>query len=157
MKHRIEEREKIRFIGKRFFISLANGLNYTEIPAIWDGFPKESIAELAAMTDSEPSGVVGLFADKHDGGFDFWIASATTKPCLGHYEVIEIPAATWAIFEAKGPCPASIQDAFRRVYSDWFPNSEYLRVQIPEIEWFAQGDPTSEDYICEAWVPVVRK
>ncbi|MCL2124889.1 MAG: GyrI-like domain-containing protein [Oscillospiraceae bacterium] len=157
MKYRIEERTEMRFVGQRFFVSLEGGLDYTEIPAIWNGFPQESIAELECLVDSEPTGVVGLFADKHDNGFDFWIAAATTKTCPAHCEVITIPASMWAIFEAKGPCPAAIQDTFARVYSEWFPTVDYLRIQIPEIEWFSQGDPTSEDYICEAWVPIVKK
>lgn len=163
MKYRITESAGFRLVGCKFPVSVEGGLNYDEIPAIWNSLPKETFDELFALSDSEPTGVLGVFGEKHYNGseytgFDYWIAASTGKPCPENYGVIDIPAATWAVFEAKGPAPGSIQDVFKRLYSEWFQSAEYeRRWDVYEIEWFSIGIPSSDSYICEAWVPVVKK
>ncbi len=159
MKYRIEERDGIRFVGRKYFISGEGGKDFTVVPSFWENLPKETYTELESLSDCIPDGVVGLFAKKHDNGFDYWIAAATTKPCPEHYEVVEFPAAKWIVFEAKGPLPGSIQETFMQVYSEFFVNSTVYarRQEVYEIEWFSKGDTSSDSYISEAWVPVVQK
>ena len=157
MNYRIEEKGKIRLVGVKKFISPADVVPQKIIPEWWDEMPLGTYTELKRLSDSEPSGVVGLFADKHDRGFDYWFAASTTKACPEHLETIEIPPSTWAIFEVIGPMPDAVQETFRLIYAEWFPGSDYERIQIPEIEWFSDGDSKSEDFRCEVWVPVVRK
>jgi AraC family transcriptional regulator len=155
MKYRIEDQSAMRLVGCKFFVSLANGLNYMDIPALWANLSKETFDELRGLSDSRPTGVLGVFGEKHDNGFDYWMAASTTKPCPPHFEVIDIPAAKWAIFEGKGALPDSVQDIFKRLYTEWFPNAEYeRRWEVYELEWFSEGDTRSADYICEGWVPV---
>ena len=159
MKYRIEDRDGIRLIGCKHFISASVEMNYKKIPSLWDDLPQETFDELKSLSDSEPTGVLGVFAKKHDNGFDYWMAASTTKPCPEHFEILEIPPARWMIIEAKGALPNSIQDVFKRLYAEWFPAStEYARRQeVYEIEWFSDGDTNSDSYICEAWVPVIEK
>jgi AraC family transcriptional regulator len=158
MKYRIEDKGPMRLVGCKFFVSLENGLNYSTIPGLWDDLARETFEELNSLSDSRPYGVLGVFGEKHDNGFDYWMAASTTKPCPPHYQTVNIPAAKWAIFEGKGALPGSIQNIFKRLYTEWFPNSEYeRRWDIFELEWFSDGDAESDDYICEGWVPVVKK
>ena len=89
MKYHVEERDAIRFVGKKFFIpaqstALAEGVGVGTVPALWDNFPKDLFDKLDAMSDCIPESVVGVFGEKHfEGdkylGFDYWIAAATTK------------------------------------------------------------------------------
>ena len=158
MKYRIEEKKAIRLVGQKAFISLDGGLDYRDIPKLWKDLPKETFDELYALSDGEPTHVVGVFGEKHDNGFDYWIAATTTKPCPPQYEEVNIPAAKWAIFDVKGVMPGSIQGFFQRLYTDWFPAAEYERNwDVYEMEWFSDGDPDSEDYECAGWVPVFKK
>ena len=163
MRYRITESAGFRLAGVKFPVSVKNGTDYNVIPSIWNSVPKETFDRLLSLSDSEPTGVLGVFGEKHYNGsvytgFDYWIAASTTKPCPDDFGVIDIPAATWAVFEAKGPLPGSIQDVFKRLYSEWFATAEYARRwDVYEIEWFSIGIPTSSGYICEAWVPVVKK
>ena len=156
MNYRIENKESTRLVGQKAFISMENGLDYRDIPALWDKLPKATFDELYAMSDGEPSHVVGVFGEKHDNGFDYWIAAVTSKPCPQHFEVVEIPAAQWAIFEVKGKMPDAIQNFFKRLYAEWFISADYSRNwDVYELEWFSDGDPQSEDYKCAGWVPVL--
>jgi Uncharacterized protein conserved in bacteria len=158
MKYRIENREGIRLVGFKSFISLENGLDYRDIPALWKKLSSETFDELFNLSDSEPTNVVGIFGEKHDNGFDYWIAASTTKPCPPQYEEVTIPAAKWAIFEVTGAMPDSIQDFFKRLYTEWFPEAEYTRNwEVYEMEWFSHADSSSDAYICEGWVPVFAK
>ena len=158
MNYRIEDRAGIRLVGCKSFVSLENGLDYRDIPALWDNLPKEVFDELYALSDSEPTHVVGVFGEKHDNGFDYWIAAATTKPCPPQFEIVTIPAAKWAIFDITGAMPGSIQDFFKRLYTEWFPQAEYTRNwEVYEMEWFSDGDPSSDAYECAGWVPVFEK
>ena len=158
MKYRIEDRDEIRLIGQKWFISLDNGLDYRDIPALWDKLPKATFDELYSLSNREPTHVVGIFGEKHDNGFDYWIAAATSRPCPPHFEVVNIPASKWAIFDVAGAMPDSIQDFFRRLYTKWFPDAEYTRNwEVYEMEWFSDGDPKSADYKCAGWVPVFLK
>ena len=169
MKYHVEERDAIRFVGKKFFIpaqstALAEGVGVGTVPALWDNFPKDLFDKLDAMSDCIPESVVGVFGEKHfEGdkylGFDYWIAAATTKECPEEFEVVEDPPAKWLVFDAQGPMPSSIQNIFGELYGSFFPNSQrYTRNwEVYEIESFTKGDPTRDTYISHAWVPVLEK
>jgi AraC family transcriptional regulator len=158
LKHRIEDRDGIRIVGLRFYISAEDLKNKMAVATLWNSLPQDTFNELKSLSDSAPTGVIGVFGEKRDGGFDYWIGASTTKQCPERYETIAIPPAKWIIFEAKGALPDSIQGVFGRLYSEWFAASEYARRwEVYELEWFTDGDVNSDSYICEAWVPVVEK
>ena len=150
MKYRIEKREPIRLVGLKYFISPASGDPRKTIPNLWYDLTIGKYIELRQLSDGVPDAVVGLFADKHDGGFDYWIAAVTTKECPENFDTIVIPSSTWAVFEIVGPIPDAVQETFRLIYDEWFPSCEYARIQIPEIEWFSDGDLKSDGFYSEA-------
>lgn len=158
MQYRMETHDAMRLVGCRFFVSLDNGLDYSYIPGLWDALPKETFDALKSLNDSSPSGVLGVFGEKHDNGFDYWMAASTTKPCPPQFQVIHIPASKWAIFTGKGALPDAVQNIFKRLYTEWFPQADYTRRwEVFELEWFADGDQRAADVTCEGWVPVVEK
>ncbi len=162
MIYHIEERDAIRFVGLKFFVqtNIETGMpDPKTVSGFWDNLSKEDFEKLNSMSDSLPSSVVGVFGEKHDNGFDYWIAAATTMPCPKDYAVVEIPATKWLVIQAKGPNPSAIQSAFRNVYINYFPNSKkYTRCwDIYEIESFSDGDASAEDYIAYGWVPIHEK
>ncbi|MNP55404.1 Bacterial transcription activator, effector binding domain [compost metagenome] len=53
--------------------------------------------------------------------------------------------------------PNSIQDLWKRVYSEWLPQSSYELIPTYAIEYYTEGDIKSEDYISEVWIPVKEK
>ena len=124
---------------------------------MWANLPKEKLTEILALSNGEPSGVLGVCADMYNDGFDYWIAAATTKPCPQEFQALNVPACTWAIFETTGPMPGAIQELFTRIFSEWLPTSGYEHAPAPEIEWYSDGDTSSATYKSAVWVPIIKK
>lgn len=91
------------------------------------------------------------------GEFDHYIGVATTKECPAEFTQLVVPASTWAVFEAIGPFPDTLQDVWGRIYSEWFPTSNYEQIEGPEILSIGSKDLTSPTVKCEIWIPVLKK
>ncbi|NUU78122.1 GyrI-like domain-containing protein [Paenibacillus xylanilyticus] len=62
---------------------------------------------------------------------------------------IEIPAAQWTVFEADELAPEAIQQLWKYIMSEWFPNTSYKHAGIPKLEVYrGQGEPP------QVWIPV---
>ena len=162
MIYHIEERDNMRFVGLRYFVPTGeDGLSPDKdlVPSFWRTLPEDDYAALSSLSDCIPCGVVGIFAKKHDGGFDYWIAAATTESCPPRYEVVEIPPAKWIVFQTDAPLPEAIQSVFFDVYTKFFPNSQrYVRNwDVYELEVFLSNPLLDKDCVSEAWVPVLEK
>jgi hypothetical protein len=73
------------------------------------------------------------------------------------YRINEISARTWAIFKCKGAMPDAIQDLWHRIYSEFFPTSDYVPKNEMDFEAYPDGDMSSSDYESEIWVAVEKK
>lgn len=157
MNYKIVEKEEMHIIGFKKWFSTENDQQLQEIPKMWDSITegmREKITEL-----SNNDGVIGLCADMYDGGFDYWIGCMSDKSCPQEFEEMTIPASTWAVFEVIGairPLPNSMQDIWKRIYSEWLPNSGYEHAMIPEIEYYSLGDNMAPNYRSEIWIPVKK-
>ena len=157
MNYRVEEKESFRVVGVKESASTVDGVNFKKIPQMWADLPKETFMEILALSDRDPSGVLGVCADMDEDCFDYWIAAATGAPCPPGLASLEIPACTWAVFEATGPMPGAIQELFSRIYTEWLPTSGYEHAPAPDIEWYSDGDMGSSGYKSAVWIPLLKK
>lgn len=158
MNYRIEKKDKIRVVGIKKWFSTKDNEQFKEIPKMWDNLSIETCETIRNLSPDKQ--VVGLCGDMYNEGFDYWIGTFTDKPCPEGMEEIEIKESSWAIFEVIGamrPVPTKMQEVWNRIYSEWLPNSGYDHAQLPEIEYYTNGDNTSENYKSEIWIPVVAK
>ncbi|WP_226604564.1 AraC family transcriptional regulator [Bacillus cereus] len=162
MNYRIEEKEPFRIIGitKRVPI-VFNGVN-EEIASMWKSLNPESIQTLKSLSSIEPTGIISASTNfsegrmEEKGEFDHYIGVATTKDCPEQFKQLEVAASTWAIFEAVGPFPDALQNVWGRIYSEWFPSSNYELAEGPEILWNEQKDISSPNFKSEIWIPVLK-
>ena len=155
MNYKILKKEEIHIIGFKKWFSTENDGQLKEIPKMWDSVTEELKNKITALSNND--GVVGLCADMYDGGFDYWIGCMSDKECPEDLEEITIPASSWAVFEVIGsmrPLPNAIQEIWKRIYSEWFPNFSYEHAMLPEIEYYSSGDMMADDYRSEIWIPV---
>ena len=155
MNYKILKKEEIHIIGFKKWFSTENDGQLKEIPKMWDSVTEELKNKITALSNND--GVVGLCADMYDGGFDYWIGCMSDTECPEDLEEITIPASSWAVFEVIGsmrPLPNAIQEIWKRIYSEWFPNSSYEHAMLPEIEYYSSGDMMADDYKSEIWIPV---
>lgn len=158
MNYKIVKKEEMHIIGFKKWFSTENDSQMTEIPKMWDAVTDEMKRRITGLSNNE--GVVGLCADMYEGGFDYWIGCMSDKECPDDLEEMTIPATYWAVFEVIGsmrPLPNAMQDIWKRIYSEWLPNSGYEHAMLPEIEYYSAGDMMAEDYRSEIWIPVKKK
>jgi AraC family transcriptional regulator len=160
MKYRIIEKEAFRICGitKRVPI-VFNGVN-PEIASMWQSLDMDRINKMKELSNIEPSGLISASTNfpegrmEEKGELDHYIGAATTKECPEELSQLEVSASTWAVFEAVGPFPETLQNIWGRIYSEWFPSSGYEQTEGPEILWNEHKDVTSPTFKSEIWIPV---
>ncbi|GAB1806166.1 MULTISPECIES: AraC family transcriptional regulator [Priestia] len=163
MNYRIEEKEAFHIVGIKERVPIIfHGVN-PKIAAMWESLNDETVRKLKELSNVIPLGLLSAslnFSEgrmEEKGQLDHYIGVATTKDCPNHLVQLEVPAGTWAVFEAVGPFPETLQDVWGRIYSEWFPSSNYEQVEGPEILWNEHKNVTSPTFKSEIWIPVLKK
>lgn len=163
MNYRIGEKEAFRIVGLKKRVSIIfDGVN-PEIAAMWASLNAELIQQLKSLSNVAPKGLISGSANfsegrmEEKGELDHYIGAATTLECPEHLASLEVPASSWAVFEAVGPFPETLQQVWGRIYSEWFPSSSYEQLEGPEILWNESKDVTSPNFRSEIWIPVTKK
>ncbi len=163
MNYRIEEKEAFRIVGiKKRVPIIFSGVN-PEIASMWKSLNDEMINKLKSLSNVKPLGLLSASANfsedrmEEKGELDHYIGVATTNECPDNLAQLEVPASTWAVFEAVGPFPDTLQNVWGRIYSEWFPSSNYEAAEGPEILWNENKDVTSPKFRSEIWIPVLKK
>lgn len=163
MNYRIVEKGAFQIAGimKRVPI-IFHGVN-PEIAKMWQSLDSEMISRLKELSNTEPLGIISASANfsegrmEEKGELDHYIGVATTKECTNNLACYNVPARTWAVFEAVGPFPETLQNVWGRIYSEWFSSSSYELAEGPEMLWNENKDLTSPDFRSEIWIPVLKK
>lgn len=163
MNYRIEEKGAFIIIGiKKRVPIIFNGVN-PEISAMWKSLTVKTIDKLKKLSNIEPMGIISAsinFSEgrmEEKGELDLYIGVATTKECPDNLSKLEVSPSTWAVFEAVGPFPDTLQNVWGRIYSEWFPSSNYEQTKGPEILWNENKDVTSPTFKSEIWIPIIKK
>lgn len=163
MNYRIVEKEAFHIIGIKKRVPIVfSGVN-PEIAAMWQSLNEGIITKLKELSNVEPLGLISASVNfsegrmEEKGELDHYIGVATTQECPENLSKIEVKASTWAVFEAVGTFPDALQNVWGRIYSEWFPASNYEQAEGPEILWNEHKDVTSSTFKSEIWIPVLKK
>ncbi|WP_169081632.1 AraC family transcriptional regulator [Paenibacillus sp. PL91] len=163
MNYRIEEKEPFRIIGLKKRVPIVfHGVNQ-EIASMWESLNEELINKLKSLSNVVPLGLLSASTNfsegrmEEKGELDHYIGVATTSECPANLSQLEVPALSWAVFEAVGPFPAALQEVWGRIYSEWFPSSNYELTNGPELLWNEHKDVSSPAFKSEIWIPVIKK
>ena len=151
---RIEKKSAFNVVGvKKAF---RNDSEENLIPNFWRDLPQETYDKIIKQAGEEPRGLLGLCAN-FDGEhqFDYYIAVSTKNSDVEGLDRIQIPEATWAIFEAEG----QLLELVNRIWKEWFPSSGYRRADnsVPDVEVYFDYDLPKKNYTYELWYPVVKE
>ncbi len=163
MNYRIVEKEAFSIVGlKKRVPIIFSGIN-PEIAAMWKSLNEEMIRQFKELSNVEPKGIISASANfsagrmEEKGELDHFIGVATTMECPVDLTQLEVLASTWAVFEAVGPFPDTLQNIWGRIYSEWFPSSNYEQAEGPEILWNENKDVSSPTFRSEIWIPVIKR
>ncbi|MET8970051.1 AraC family transcriptional regulator [Streptomyces hydrogenans] len=160
MRYRTVARDAFRIVGDRARVPLVHEGENPAIAAQIRGIGQEELGRLAALSAGEPAGlvsaVVHLAGSREEGvELDHWYGVITGAGAPEPYEVLDVPAGTWAVFENEGAYPQALQYLWRDVFTEWFPSNPYASRPGPEI----LSVRPSEDWTtarAELWIPVER-
>jgi AraC family transcriptional regulator len=155
MKYRIERKEGFSFYGMTRTFSTIDGANFREIPVFWqetmtDGSYMKMIEETAA---EKSIGACMPMDPEKDVEFNY-VIGGFCKEEVSNYDNYQVPAHKWAVFELNGPITKVLQDTWKRIFSEWFPQTGHNHSMLPELEIYFPGDVNGEDYYMEIWIPI---
>lgn len=160
MEYRIEEKAPFKLVGIKKRVSIVFEGQNPEIMKIAQSITAEQREKLGAYRNTAVGGVVNAsfnFDDgrnKEQGELDHLIGSITTlDQDFEDFDVVEVPAMSWAVFGVDGPFPQTMQEAWGKIFSEWLPSSNYELVDGPEISFNGDMSDLQRVY-SEIWIPV---
>lgn len=163
MDYRIEEKESFKIVGVKTRVPIQFEGENSEIIKLAKSITQEQRKKLHSYANMEPSQVVNASYNfdegrmEETGGLDHMIGMLTSKESVfDEFDVVEVPALTWAIFSSNGTFPKIMQETWGKIVSEWLPSSDYELVEAPEISF--TGDLSDRDNVhSEIWLAVKKK
>lgn len=164
MEYRIEKKQATKIIcRRREFTKPGDDYTNREIPEFWNECGRDgSIQKLCGyIKDSARfKGLLGVCfsTEMTDSGFPYGIgAEYDGESDPQDFEIVEIPAYTYAVFTVRGRMPDAFRETYRKICTEFFPQSGYEYGNGVEIEVYPSADVQNPDYTCEIWIAVKPK
>ena len=162
MQYKIEEKQAFYVLEKVETHSVENEQNQTSVPAFWSRASEDGTIDKLEELRGDKEYTFGIcYNGKSENSklFDYSIAVKCDEDTIvpDGFRKNKIPARTWLKFACVGAMPKAIQEAWKKIVSEFFPNSEYKPTCEMDIEAYTDGDMDSSDYRSEIWVPVEKK
>ncbi len=164
MDYKIEEKEAMQIVAKSKRFTTDNEVNHKQIPEFWNNCRANGTLDtLCGFVKPESifgKSILGICEEstcKDAKDFEYSIGTQYLGGTIPDGYVLKgVPKLTWAIFKCKGAMPHGIQDGWHKIYSEFFPASEYRRLSLLDFEVYPEGNISSEDYTSEIWIPVEK-
>jgi AraC family transcriptional regulator len=160
MDYKIIEKPAFTVFGKGIRVTTKDGENFKIVPKFWAESDAEGLTEKLCARAPGADECFGICMDMDHEKEEFTYMIAVRKPDgidTRPFEEKVIPLSTWAVFEAVGPLPESVQKVWQDVYSEWFPSTGYEHTGGPELEVYPSAFMTDPQHCCQIWVPIVKK
>ncbi|WP_105615317.1 AraC family transcriptional regulator [Vallitalea okinawensis] len=161
MNYRIEDKESYKVFGKSITIGL-NDNPYEVIPKLWNDLrvdgSYEELCEIAGFEPYKNTFLESTLYDFDDDTYKNKYMINTLLPPKTHvpkeFDVLTIPAAKWVVFsdsyERIEDTTEVIQKIWKRIFTEWFPTSDYEVAEGPQLEVYPKGS-------VEVWIPIIEK
>ncbi len=163
MEFKIEKKEKFNIVGVSKRVPIQFEGENSAIVELAHSITEQQRQEMHQLADLYPHQVLNVSYDFDDGFLEekgyltHMIGFATTKENpFDDLEQISIEESLWAIFPNQGPFPATLQETYAKIYSEWLPSSDYEIADLPGISFTRYNSP-SENVYSEIWMPVRKK
>ena len=133
-----------------------------EISKFWAKCKKEGYTDkiIAKIPKENPTfgGLLGVSFSAEGKDSDSFPYAIATEYRGGEVEegleVIDLPAAKYAVFTAKGKMPEAFVETYSKICKEFFVQSGYEYANGAEIEVYPSDDALNPDFTCEIWVAV---
>lgn len=165
MDYRIEKRDAFHVVCKRKRVGKPQSANAThDINAMWQECGADGTLErLVSYMPQNPvmKGLLGIcFSYALDAKrFPYGIGvEYDGRKIDDNFEIVTIPANTYAVFTSKGKMPDAFIDTYNRIVTEFFPqSSQYEYAENVEFEVYSSANTSDPNYKCEIWIAVKEK
>ena len=160
MDYRIEKLDSFQVVCKRQRFVAEKELTFNKIPKFWQQCSEDgTLDSLISSIPSSPrlKGLLGVsFTSQFEGNqFPYGIGvEYDGREVDEGFEIIEIPAQTYAVFPVKGKLPDSFVKTYKKICTEFFPQSGYEYAKSIEMEVYPSDDTQSPDYYFELWIAI---
>ena len=156
MEPAIITKQSFPIIGIELQTTTRDGLNFIEIPQFWANVLEKG--QIAKIPDRKfPDTLLGICMDfDSEGRFAYIIGAEVTSTDNTPDDMVcrTIPAATYAVFTARGKMPDSIQDVTKYIYQKWLPNSQFQRANLADFELYDERFCDEKNAAVDIYVPI---
>lgn len=155
VEYRIEKKKGFKVTGPSIDVVSEQSIIHKKVPGLWQKCFKDGTFEKLQKNAGDLC-VMGISYNRsiNDDLFSYMVGIEKNNDDLGFSEY-SIPELTWAIFPGFGEMPKAIQDLRERIYSEWFPGTNYIQVEGPDIEIYKDHESDTMNF--EIWIPVKSK
>ena len=167
MEPKFIKHDAIRLAGYELKTSNIDGQNNREIPAFWQAYLSDGRGEKLHKSDfvKKHSEYGACFCvDPETGEFSYVIGVEFQEGANvpDEFHTCTIPPATYAVFRTPPASGAdfakSIQGTWQYIMNDWFETSGYEYAPgCVDFEYYDDSNMSSDSYVCEIYIPVVKK
>ena len=163
MDYKIVKLDALKIVCKRKQVNKPQGDTATaDISAFWAEVNKTGMmSKLCKYAKFDKlHGVLGIcFSGKWTIRAPVRIGPSITAPVADEeFDIVDIPAHTYAVFECRGKMPDAFKDTYKKICTEFFPQSpNYEYGSGIELEVYPTPDASSPDYYCEIWIAVNEK
>jgi AraC family transcriptional regulator len=164
MDYRIEKKDAFQLICKKKQVTAPQGDTATaDISAFWNEVSADGTMEKICRYGRFDTyrGVLGVCFSEEvaDSGFPYGIGAEWNGAPVADADLtlMEIPAYTYAVFTCRGKMPDAFRETYRRICTEFFPQSNYEYGRGVELEVYPSADTQNPDYTCEIWIAVKEK
>lgn len=165
MDYRIEKRDAFKLICRKKQVNKPQGdTAAADISAFWGEFSTDGTMEKLCKYASFDNlrGILGVCfsGEMANSGFPYGIGAEYNGAPLtdGGFDIVEIPAHTYAVFQCKGKMPDAFKETYKKICTEFFPQSStYEYGNGIELEVYPSADVQNPDYTCEIWIAVKEK
>jgi AraC family transcriptional regulator len=158
MNYRIEKISPFSAVGFKYNVNTEKA--FSAVPTIWQEVQQNGFAErllnLMDMNEEKSlNGVLGILSEGDWGNnkeFSYYLAVPYEKETPVDMEKLIFPESQWVVFEASNL--TDMVKAWKRLYTDWIPTSNYFLADLPAIECYY---PPGHNPQNELWIPIVKK
>lgn len=160
MDYRIVKLDSFKIVCKRKKVKAQKEFTFDEIPKFWQQCGEDgSIEKLVSYIPQNPKlkGLLGISFSQEfmDDAFPYGIGVEYSGSAVsGEFEIIEIPSYTYAVFPVKGEMPSVFKETYKRILTEFFPQSGYAYAKGVEIEVYPSDNVSNPNYYCEIWVAI---
>ncbi|MGX1949691.1 AraC family transcriptional regulator [Streptomyces sp. CB02115] len=160
MRYKLVEKDAFRVVGRKARVPLIHEGSNPAIAEFIRGIGREELDRIAALSDQEPAGIVGV-SDQLDPSraegteLDYYHGVVSGAEPPEGLDALDVPAGTWAVFENEGEFPQALQYLWRDVFTQWFPSNPYASRPGPEILRVRLSEEGKRAE-AELWIPVER-